>query len=473
MECYNCGSTLTELEYCTNCGVDVRRYKKIMYTANRLYNEGLERAGVRDLTGAVRVLREALKCNKNHVEARNLLGLVYYESGETVAALSEWVISNNIRHEKNVADEYINMIQSNQGRLETINTTIHKYNVALELCRQGSLDLAMIQLKKVISMNPKYVKARRLQALLHMQKEDWEKARRELIKVLAVDCGDIDSLRYLKEAEARLGLDDGSMSGGKKKKNKDKEDEITAVYKTSGNEVIIQPMNGKEPIGLVAFLQIAIGILIGVFASYFIVMPARESRIREETSAEIVSYGEQLDAKNADIVELQTRISQLEGNIQGLKSDLNVYSGGNGVIDVYDHLLSAASAYLDKSQTNVEVEQYLSLIPEDYLETEASADYRELYELLKGLIGDSVAEAYYEEGIQAYRDMDYDKAIENLEKAYKYDDSNDNAMYYLGVAYYESGDTMKAAEIFTDFLSVFPESEQAEKARQRLEEMNE
>ena len=470
MECYNCGSSLTELDYCTNCGVDVRRYKKIMYTANRLYNEGLERATVRDLTGAIRVLRESLKCNKGHVDARNLLGLVYYETGEYVAALSEWIISYNIRHEKNIAEEYMNTIQSNQGRLDTMNTTIHKYNVALELCRQGSYDLAMIQLKKVVSMNPKYVKARRLMALLHMQREDWEKARRELNKVLNTDCGDIDSLRYLRECEQRLGLDEVSTGGRKKKK---KNDEVTAVYKTSGNEVIIQPMNGREPLGLTAFIQIAIGIVIGIFATYFIVMPARESKVREEYNAEIVSYGEQLDTKNADIVELQTRISQLEGNIQGLKSDLNVYSGGNGMTDVYDHLLAAASAYLDKSQSDVEVEKYLALIPEDYIDNEATSDYRELYNLLNSLIGDSVADAYYDAGIQAYRDMDYDEAIENLEKAFKYDESNDNAMYYLGVAYYESGDAMKASEIFNDFLGTFPESELADKARQRIEEINE
>ena len=89
---------------------------------------------MRDLSGAVRALRDCLKCNKNHVDARNLLGLVYYETGEAVAAFAEWVISKNIRAEKNVAEEYINMIQSDKGRLETINTTKTNYNVCTKLC---------------------------------------------------------------------------------------------------------------------------------------------------------------------------------------------------------------------------------------------------------------------------------------------------------------------------------------------------
>ena len=145
MFCYNCGCQLSEHDYCTACGADVSLYKKIMHVSNMFYNEGLEKAGVRDLSGAINSLRQSLKFNKNNIEARNLLGLVYFEMGEAVAALSEWVISKNIRPEKNVADDYIGMIQSNASRLDAINQTIKKYNYAYTYCVQGSKDLAVIQ----------------------------------------------------------------------------------------------------------------------------------------------------------------------------------------------------------------------------------------------------------------------------------------------------------------------------------------
>ena len=148
MICYNCGCRLSEKNFCTGCGADVTLYKKIMFASNRFYNEGLDKASVRDLSGAITSLRESLKLNKNNIEARNLLGLVYYERGEVVAALSEWVISKNIKEDKNIADDYINMIQNNPGRLETFNQTVKKYNQALLYCQQDSLDLAVIQLKK-------------------------------------------------------------------------------------------------------------------------------------------------------------------------------------------------------------------------------------------------------------------------------------------------------------------------------------
>ena len=155
MICFNCGCRLTEKDFCTGCGVDVKKYKKIIHSSNRFYNDGLEKASVRDLSGAIVSLRQCLKLNKNNIDARNLLGLIYFERGEVVAALSEWVISKNIRSEKNIADDYINMIQNNPGRLDTFNQTIKKYNLALNYCHQDSLDLAVIQLKKVISMNPR------------------------------------------------------------------------------------------------------------------------------------------------------------------------------------------------------------------------------------------------------------------------------------------------------------------------------
>ena len=182
MLCYNCGCRLSEHDFCTSCGAEVGLYKKVMFLSNRFYNDGLEKAQIRDLTGAINSLRQSLKLNKNNIKARNLLGLVYFEMGEVVAALSEWVISKNLRPKKNIADIYIDMIQTNPSRLESINQTIKKYNQALFYCRQNSQDLAVIQLKKVLSLNPKFVRAHQLLALLYIEAGEWEKARKELYK---------------------------------------------------------------------------------------------------------------------------------------------------------------------------------------------------------------------------------------------------------------------------------------------------
>ena len=60
-------------------------------TLNRIayvyYNLGLERAKLKDLSGAAELLKKSLHFSKYQTNARNLLGLIYYEMGETADAL--------------------------------------------------------------------------------------------------------------------------------------------------------------------------------------------------------------------------------------------------------------------------------------------------------------------------------------------------------------------------------------------------
>ena len=67
MLCYNCGCRLSEHDFCTSCGAEVGLYKKVMFLSNRFYNDGLEKAQIRDLTGAINSLRQSLILNKNNI----------------------------------------------------------------------------------------------------------------------------------------------------------------------------------------------------------------------------------------------------------------------------------------------------------------------------------------------------------------------------------------------------------------------
>ena len=147
MNCMNCGAFLVDkdLDYCPNCGCNNADPEKGRLPSRLYYNQGLEKASVRDLSGAIDCLKQSLIYNKHNIQARNLLGLVYFETGEVVAALSEWVISKNLQPSRNLASEYINKLQANSNKLEAINETIRKYNDALNLCREGHEDMAAIQ----------------------------------------------------------------------------------------------------------------------------------------------------------------------------------------------------------------------------------------------------------------------------------------------------------------------------------------
>ena len=103
MNCMKCNAPLTSSAYCPRCGCNVTAQKKAAALSNLYYNQGLEKAQIRDLSGAITCLKRSLKMNKLNIQARNLLGLVYFETGEVVAALSQWVISKNMLPEGNPA----------------------------------------------------------------------------------------------------------------------------------------------------------------------------------------------------------------------------------------------------------------------------------------------------------------------------------------------------------------------------------
>ena len=198
MKCFNCGTKLGKENVCPNCGVNVKVYKKIIMASNAHYNEGLAKANVRDLSGAIDSLKLSLRFNKMNTNARNLLGLVYFEMGEVVDALSEWVISKNFQPKDNDASRYLEEIQQNQARLDSVNQTIKKYNQALLYCRQESRDLAIIQLKKVISLNPKMIKAHQLLALLYIQNENYEQAKKYLRNAGKIDTNNTKQYRMVR-----------------------------------------------------------------------------------------------------------------------------------------------------------------------------------------------------------------------------------------------------------------------------------
>ena len=81
MNCMNCGAFLTDmdLDYCPNCGYNVLIQKKVDYLSKIFYNQGLEKASIRDLSGAIACLKQSLMYDKRNIRARNLLGLVYFD----------------------------------------------------------------------------------------------------------------------------------------------------------------------------------------------------------------------------------------------------------------------------------------------------------------------------------------------------------------------------------------------------------
>lgn len=304
MNCMNCGAFLADkdLDYCPHCGCNVLIQKKVEYLSKLYYNQGLEKASIRDLSGAVNCLKQSLTFNKRNIQARNLLGLVYFETGEVVAALSEWVISKNMQPTRNIANEYINRLQANSNKLDAINETIRKYNNALSLCRDGHEDMAAIQLRKILTQNSKLIKGYHLLALIYMKNHDWGKARRILRKAARIDKTNTTTLRFLREVDERTGvttrLDPQKKGMFGKKARENYGDEVT-------RNVAVQPAAYKENSRISLFVTLMVGVAAGAAAFWLLAVPAIKQGIYREANQQIVQYSESLASQGAELTKVQ------------------------------------------------------------------------------------------------------------------------------------------------------------------------
>lgn len=458
MKCYVCGNRLGKEEFCKSCGTDVRLYRHIMCMSNKLYNEGLEKANVRDLSGAIISLNESLKYNKMNIDARNLLGLCYYERGEVVLALSEWVISKNYESKKNIADEYINSLQDSPAKLDTLNQTIKKFNQALNYCYQNSQDLAIIQLKKVLSINENLISAYQLLGLLYIENGEYDKAKRTLLRALRIDTNDTTTQRYLKEINNIILAQQNDKTSGGNTKDMIMPQEIITYQ--NGNETIIQPVTPKEKRGFSSIINIVIGLVIGIGICWYLILPGRITKATEENDEKFIQVSEALASEKASHQEDTKQLETKESEIAQLKHQIEELTGTNGATAENDRLLRAALSYVDNPDNAEVVMTELESIGPDFL-SDSSDSFKELYDKLIAVASKDALSRYLDTAKNALKTKDYKTAIEYYQKAYELDETNSDNLMALAYAYRESGDKEKADEMYRKVITDFGETENA------------
>lgn len=355
MNCVNCGAFLTDmdLDYCPNCGYNVLIQKKVDYLSKFFYNQGLEKASIRDLSGAIACLKQSLMYDKRNINARNLLGLVYFETGEVVSALSEWVISKNLRPTRNLATEYINKLQANPNRLAAINETIKKYNHALMLCREGHEDMAAIQLRKILTQNSKLIKGYHLLALIQMKNGEWNKARRILRKAARIDKTNTTTLRFLREVDEQTGVTtrlEKQKKGLFHSNSKAKESLDSDIL---GTEKIIQPTVYREHSRISLFFILMAGIAAGAVAFWLLAVPTIRQGIYQEANQQIVQYSESLASQGAELTKVQGEAKESDDTVENVTQQLTTEQTKS---ESYQALLQAYTYYQQQNMDEAAVE---------------------------------------------------------------------------------------------------------------------
>ncbi len=457
MRCPYCGAPLTKKKYCDGCKEDVTLYKNALRSSNIYYNLGLEQARVRDLSNAIINLNKSLKLDKNNINARNLLGLCYYETGEVVEALAQWVISKNLMPKKNeLADYYIEKVQSNPTKLDNINQAVKKYNSALLSAKQDSEDLAIIQLKKVVNLNPRFLKAMHLLALLYIKTGERERAHRILLRARKIDITNTTTLKYL----AELGYKNDSTETGQISFEPDKE---LSFGKISGYS--------EDKPNIMAFVNLIIGIVIGIAVVGFLVVPSVKNEMKEQYNNESEATNDSNSQMQAQVDSLKSTNETLEKKIEKLTNELEaankLISEDKTETKVDYSALFNAIAYYEAEEyekcalvlSGIDVEKYD--IPQA----------KNLHNAMATKIYPDVVNKYYQDGRTKCNNGQYDEALVVLLPAYKMDPTNADVLYFIGRSYQKNEDYTNALKYYNILIEKAPGSNRAATAKTRIAEI--
>ena len=421
--------------------------------ANSYYNLGLEKAQIRDLSGAAECLKKSLRFNKYQTDSRNLLGLIYYEMGEVADAIVQWVISLNLQPENNRCDYYLDEIQRKPGRLEVASQNVKKYNQALWYAQTGSYDLAILQLVSAVEENDHYVKAQLLLALLCISQDNYIRAGKALRRVLQIDRSNQKALWYMSVVKKNT---------GRAEIERQQLDHAFSHSRLEDDNIILPPTY-RESTGGQMVIHILVGVVLGVAAFMTLVMPSIEERINSEHNQEILEYSEQLSQSNIRADQLESQLAQAEGARDTAEASLeSVVSDSGGTISQYASLARILQAYReDDFRTAVQIYAGMNTA----LITDPN-----LAPILEEIQTDMAEDGYQvldELGDEAAGSGDYAGAVSYYDASLRIQPDNAAVMYDKAAALKAQGQEDEADDLFGQIIDAYPDTDYAVMSREQ------
>lgn len=414
------------------------------------YNKGLKKARIGDLSGAVSYLKSSLIFDKYCIEARNLLGLIFYEIGETADALIQWIVSINFKPQDNLAAAYLGEIQKQPAILYEASETIKRFNNALKLAQSGSEDFALVELNDITRKKPNYIKAELLLAILYMKEGNNLKAGSALVKILDIDTNNQQALMLMQEVKKATGR--AEIERAKL--------ENAYSHRELQDEMVIIPALKNKPGARGILIYLTIGIAMGLLGFYLLILPeirirynetlnssiAENSRNFSEVNAEYQKLIEEHESLSADYEEASTRLEAYEKENMDFTS---TYETLNNILNSCNEgdYISAANDYIGLNRENITNEALLSQLQE-----------------VDRIMLNSGFDAIVEAGTSEWNAGNKDQAENYYRLALSVKADDPECMFLLGRLLQSSDRISEANEIFDQIVGEHPESPYAERA---------
>lgn len=455
MLCPNCKTQ--NLKYiCKSCGIDIISFTKAIKISNTLYNRGLRKAKEGDLTGAAESLIQSLIFNKNNYQTRNLLGLIYYETGQTGDALKQWILSTNMFKTGNFAVMYMQLLQNNPDIIYGRNDAVVIYNKAIVHVERKLEEMAITELKKALKINPSFLMAHNLLSFCYIIQGKKEEALKHINIALKIDRYNPYATNY------------HIILTGKLPKKVDTQPKLQLVPKPATAPLVHTPVEespgkGFTSIGLTHIAGFLIGALTIFGFLYFFVIPgwmgetdlALQAMTQERDSL-LATYTESISRANSEIQELTLNLTATQELLTEASAQLQIFRHDQIFEDVQSLIVAG---------NHVEAAELLYPLDIDLMPPEQQMSMMPLR--LAAFSG--AALALYNEGLQHYNAGNFSGAVHFFERSLRFAEITqeltgelpnfaDGAIYYLGRIFRHQNDYERALEFFMTIVEEHPDS---------------
>ena len=451
MKCPSCGYKFNKGSICPACGDMAALRIKACNISVRLYNKGLEQAKNRDLSGAVESLKKSILFDKNNINARNLLGLIYYEIGQMADALIQWIVSQNIKSDKNPAADYLADYEENIRSSEKMEDSVSLYNEALRYVKEKNDDLAIIRLKKALDINGKFIGALNLLSLCYLMRGRNNDALDIVNTVLRMDVNNPVALGYYRQL-----CPDKSRPDPRINKSEMRYATYYMPPDVVKNKKVGKPLNPA--------VMFAVGCICTIIVMFVLVIPS----ITEKYESEYTDISDEYKKLQTDYESLTVKSNEMSDKLtaenEELKNQLNNVNAKE-IQERASRLTSIRSLY-DNGQTVQAAQQLIALNTDGF-----SSETINTYNALRNEVLPAAAQDYYTLGRTAEKQRNFELAKTQYNNCLTCSLSDTevkyNAMLRLGIIAEDAGDTANAKAYYQKVVDNSPSRSAKNDAQRR------
>lgn len=351
-------------------------------------------------------------------------------------------------------------IANGEGQIpDNIRNSVFLYNKAIESLKSGSEDIAVIELKKATSMNPRFYEAMNLLGICYSYIGDNDKAAEMFDRVMKAESNSILAANFIQ----RLGLNDSVQSQKGKPVKRPVEQPGEPLKRIRDTKEPAQPFRIKRQT-MISALKIGAGLIAGALlaAVVFFSLPDKGPVNNEPTQADTsTTVNNDKALYEASLAELQGKYDLLQKDKDSAVQQADYYKA---VIKLYDiDALAAARKYENAA------DMLLLMKTVEFKDAE-KVKFDNLYKTVMPL----AAKASYDQGYKLYNSRKYQDSLKKLEKVQVYYPQfyrMDAALYYMGRCCQALQDSRSAIALFQKLMNEYPASAYAKSAKVRINEL--